>query len=155
MVSLKDVQLSNSHIASSLPPHLVAVFVGSTSGIGEHSLKTFAKYANKPRIYFVGRSQESADRILAELKGLNADGEYNFIKADVSSIQTVDEVCQDIKNKEKSINLLFLCPGAMHMHRMSLSPNFRPIFAHDYPFLVSDQDTSTQKPQKASISPLR
>jgi NADP-dependent 3-hydroxy acid dehydrogenase YdfG len=56
MVSLKDVQLSNSRIASELPSHLVAVFVGATSGIGEASLKKFAKYACQPRIYFVGRS---------------------------------------------------------------------------------------------------
>jgi hypothetical protein len=63
MVSLKYVQLSNGRIASALPPHLVCVFVGATSGVGEYSLKTFAKYANQPRIYFVGRSQEAADRI--------------------------------------------------------------------------------------------
>jgi short-subunit dehydrogenase len=119
MVSLKEAEASNSRIASSLPPHIVAVFVGSTSGIGEHSLKAFAKYANNPRIYFVGRSQESADRISAEMKALNADGEYNFIKADVSLIHNVDKVCDEIKSKEKSINLLFLSPGALHMHRKS------------------------------------
>ena len=119
MVSRKDAQLSNSHIASSLPSHLVAVLVGATSGIGEYSLMAFVKYANKPRIYFVGRSQESADRILAVLNGLNSEGEYNFIKADFSLIRTVDEVCQGIKSKEKSINLLFLSPGALHMHSMS------------------------------------
>lgn len=118
MVSLKDSQLSNARIATTLPPHLVAVFVGATSGIGEFSLKEFAKDANKPRIYIVGRSQEAADRILAELKVLNKEGEYNFIKADVSLINTVDEVCEDIKKKENSINLLFLSQGALHMHRM-------------------------------------
>lgn len=119
MVSLKEAELSNSRITSSLPPNLIAVFVGSTSGIGEYSLKTFAKYANKPRIYFVGRSQESADRIAAEMKSLNADGEYIFIKADVSLIHNVDKVCEEIKSKEKSVNLLFLSPGALHMHRKS------------------------------------
>ena len=68
-------------------------------------------------IYFVGRSQESADSISGELKALNSEGEYNFIKADVSLIHNVDKVCQDIKDKEGSINLLFLSPGAMHLHR--------------------------------------
>jgi short-subunit dehydrogenase len=106
MVSVKEVQLSNGRIASALPQHLVCVFVGATSGIGEYSLKTFAKYANQPRIYFVGRSQEAAGRISGELKTLNSEGEYNFIKADVSLIHNVDKVCQDIKDKEKSINLL-------------------------------------------------
>jgi hypothetical protein len=43
MVSLTAVQASNSCIASSLPLGLVAIFVGATSGIGEYTLKQFAK----------------------------------------------------------------------------------------------------------------
>ena len=113
MVSLTEVQSSNSHIASALPPGLVAVFVGATSGIGETSLKQFAKHACRPRVYFLGRSQEAGDRIAAECKTLNADGEYIFIKADLSLIRTVDEICRDIKSKEKVINLLFLTTGTL------------------------------------------
>jgi NADP-dependent 3-hydroxy acid dehydrogenase YdfG len=119
MVSLKDVQLSNSRIAADLPPHLVAVFVGATSGIGEASLKKFAKYANQPRIYFVGRSQESAGRISAECKTLNSKGEYIFIQADVSLIHTVDKVCEEIKSKEEAINLLFISSGSLQKKGMS------------------------------------
>lgn len=111
MVSLSDIRASNSRIASSFPKGLVAVFVGATSGIGETSLRQFAKYCSAPRIYFVGRSQEAGDRIGAELKGLNAKGEYIFIKADVSLIRVVDDVCRDIKSKEKSINVLLLSQG--------------------------------------------
>ena len=113
MVSLTDVQSSNSRIASVLPPGLVAVYVGATSGVGEVSLKQFAKQVRQPRVYFVGRSQEAGDRIAAECKTLNAEGEYIFIKADVSLIRTVDEVCRDIKKKEKAINLLYLSPGSL------------------------------------------
>ena len=113
MVSLKDVQSSNSRIASDLPPGLVAVFVGATSGVGEASLKQFSKHARQPRVYFVGRSQEAGDRIASECKALNSEGEYFFIKANASLIRTVDEVCLDIKSKEKAINLLLLCPGSL------------------------------------------
>lgn len=80
MVSLDDVQFSNARIASTLPPGLVAVFVGATNGIGETTLKQFAKHARQPRVYFVGRS---------------------------------DDVCRDIKSKEKSVNLLFLSTGTL------------------------------------------
>lgn len=111
MVSLLDVQSSNSRIASVLPPGLVAVFVGATSGIGETSLKQFAKHARQPRVYFVGRSQEAGDRITGECKALNSEGKYIFVKADTSLIHNVDDVCRDIKNKEKTINLLFLSTG--------------------------------------------
>lgn len=111
MVTLSDVQASNTRISSSLPVGLVAVFVGGTSGIGEFTLKKFAQYALKPRVYFIGRSQEAGDRILAECEELNPDGEFTFIKADLSLLAVVDEVCRDIKSKESTINLLFLSAG--------------------------------------------
>lgn len=116
MVSLSDVQSSNSRVASALPPGLVAVFVGATGGIGETSLKQFARHARQPRIYFVGRTQEAGDRIAAECKALNSEGEYIFVKADVSLIRTVDDICRDIKSKEKVVNLLFLSQGTLIMN---------------------------------------
>ena len=111
MVSLPDVQSSNAQIAGTLPG-LVAVFVGATSGIGEYALKEFARHAQKPRVYFVGRSQEAADRIAEECHELNPDGEFTFIQADVGLLSSVDDVCRQIMNKEKTINLLFLTCGS-------------------------------------------
>ncbi|KAJ5825589.1 Short-chain dehydrogenase/reductase SDR [Penicillium riverlandense] len=108
MVSLPEVQASNAQIATSLPPGLVAVFVGATSGIGETALKEFARNARQPRVYFVGRSQDAGNRITAECRQLNPEGEFIFIKADCSLIKAVDEVCREIKDKENAINLLFL-----------------------------------------------
>lgn len=117
MVSLAKVQSSNALISSTLPAGLVAVFVGATSGIGEATLKKFAQYTRQPRAYFVGRSQDAADRIVAECKAINPEGEYLFIKADVSLIRVVDMVCKEIKGKEKVLNLLFLSQGVPSMDR--------------------------------------
>ena len=111
MVSLQKVQSSNARIATALPRGLVAVFVGATGGIGETSLKQFAKHASQPRIYFTGRSQESGERITSDCKALNPDGEYIFVKADTSLLHNVDEVCRDIEEKESVINLLFITQG--------------------------------------------
>ena len=116
MVSLTEVQSSNSLIQSALPLGLVVVFVGATNGIGETTLKQFSKYTRKPRVYFIGRSQEAGDRIKAECEALNKEGEYVFIKADVSLIKVVDDICRDIKSKEQAINLLFLSQGSMVPH---------------------------------------
>ncbi|KAI1413388.1 hydrogenase/reductase-like protein [Hypoxylon sp. FL1857] len=113
MVSLKAIQASNGRIATELPAGLVAVFVGATSGIGETSLKHFAKHAKQPRIYFIGRSQEAGERIEAELRLLNGDGEYTFLKYDVSLLKNVDQACRDIKEKESTINLLFISAGTL------------------------------------------
>jgi NADP-dependent 3-hydroxy acid dehydrogenase YdfG len=111
MVSLPDIQSSNAQIAKL--PNLVAVFVGATNGIGEATLKEFASSAKSPRAYFIGRSQEAGNRITAECRQLNPEGEYTFIKADLSLMRNVDEVCRDIQSKEKAINLLFLSCGGI------------------------------------------
>jgi NAD(P)-dependent dehydrogenase (short-subunit alcohol dehydrogenase family) len=122
MVSLSTIQSSNSLISSTLPPRLSAVFVGATSGIGETTLKQFARHANKPRAYFLGHSQDAGDRIAAECKAINPrGGGYIFIKANVSLIRVVDEVCKEIKEREKTINILFLNAGVADMSRAGMT----------------------------------
>ena len=79
MVSLELVKSSNASITKQLPPGLVAVFVGGTSGIGEVTLKLLAKLATEPKIYIVGRSAAAAARIIAECRTLNPGGEYIFL----------------------------------------------------------------------------
>lgn len=113
MVTLSVTVASNSRISSDLPAGLVAVFVGATSGIGEYALKEFAQQAKSPKIYFVGRSEVAATRIIAESKDLNPAGQYTFIESDVSLLKNVDTVCQEILAKENSINLLFQTQGTM------------------------------------------
>ncbi|KAK3356753.1 hypothetical protein B0T25DRAFT_497447 [Lasiosphaeria hispida] len=113
MVALEQIRSSNSKIAATFRPGLVAVFAGATNGVGETSLKQFTKNAIKPRIYFLGRSKESGERVLKELRELNPEGEYIFISVDVSLLRSVDNVCSEIKTKETAINLLFLSTGTM------------------------------------------
>ncbi|KAK3331764.1 hypothetical protein B0T19DRAFT_438646 [Cercophora scortea] len=113
MVALEQIRASNAKIATALRPGLVAVFAGATSGLGETTLKQFAKNAVRPRIYFIGRSIESGKRVRDELVKLNPAGEYNFVSVDVSLLRAVDDVCRKIKAKETAINLLFLSTGTM------------------------------------------
>lgn len=113
MVSLSDIQLSNKQVANVLPPELVAVFVGATSGIGEACLKEFARSSRSSRVYFVGRSKDAADRIAEECRSLNPQGQFTFIQADVSLLRNVDDVCCELTSKEKAINLLFLSCGTI------------------------------------------
>lgn len=115
MVALSDIEASNSQLSKSLPAGLVAVFVGATSGIGEFAMKAFAKQADSPKIYFVGRSQDAATRIIAECKELNPRGQYTFIRSDIALLKNVDDVCQQILAKEDSINLLFQTQGTIRM----------------------------------------
>ncbi|KAE8376143.1 hypothetical protein BDV26DRAFT_266285 [Aspergillus bertholletiae] len=132
MVSLSSIRASNACVSSVLPPGLVALFVGATSGIGAATLKAFAKYACRPRAYFVGRSQEAADRILAECRALNPEGEYIFISADVSLIRVVDEVCAQIRARESQLNVLFLSAGVPSLDRSETSEKLHLLAALNY-----------------------
>ncbi|KAL3419041.1 short-chain dehydrogenase reductase [Phlyctema vagabunda] len=132
MVTLSDLSSSNSLIASTFPAGLVAVFVGATSGIGEITLKKLAKYSPNLRVYFIGRSQDAADRIVAECKALNPSSEYIFIRADISLIRVVDKVCNEIKAKESALNLLFMSAGVPNMDRAESSEHLHLLAALNY-----------------------
>ncbi|KAH8162616.1 hypothetical protein CIB48_g5626 [Xylaria polymorpha] len=90
MVNLTAIIASNERISSALPPGLVAVFVGGTSGVGEYTLQAFARYARAPKVIIVGRSREAADRILEECRGVNPEGCFEFVRGDVSLLRNVE-----------------------------------------------------------------
>lgn len=123
MVALETVRASNEKIASTLPSGLVAVFVGATNGVGEATVRRFAKYASAPRVYLIGRSQEAGTRIVNECKALNPDGEFTFIAKDTSLIRNVDEICKTIERNEQSVNLLFLTIGTLQTGKSELPEN--------------------------------
>ncbi|KAL2784441.1 hypothetical protein BJX66DRAFT_316658 [Aspergillus keveii] len=129
MVALSEILSFNAQINSSFPPGPVALFVGATSGIGAATLKAFAKYTVKPRAYFVGRSKEAADAIIAECRTLNPEGEYIFIAADVSLIKVVDEVCTEIQAREPYLNILFLSQGVARFDRPVTAENIHLVGA--------------------------
>jgi short-subunit dehydrogenase len=126
MVSLSDVVASNKRITTSFPDGLVAVFIGGTSGVGEYTVKAFARYVPKPRVYIIGRSKEAADRIIDECQGMNSEGCYEFIQADISLLRNIDDVCRHIKSKESTINLLFQSQGSMGFTKSTSGPLYSP-----------------------------
>lgn len=117
MVALDKVQKSNAQITTTHPAGLVAVFAGATAGIGETSLREFARHTSKPRIYVVGRSQEACERLDVDLKGVNPEGQYIFIRSDVSLLRNVDDVCRQIRDKESAINVLFMSQGTLNFSK--------------------------------------
>ncbi|KAL9092512.1 MAG: hypothetical protein Q9165_004316 [Trypethelium subeluteriae] len=114
MVSRNIIESSNDRIKSTLPG-LVAVFAGGTSGVGETTVRQFAKYATRPRVYIIGRSGEAGERIVGECKALNPEGTFIFMKRETSLIRNVDEICHELTGKEEVINLLFLSVGTLQI----------------------------------------
>lgn len=113
MTELSRISAFNSKIASAFPSGLTAVFVGGTSGVGEYTLKALSKYVPRSRFYIIGRSKESADRIIRECIEQNHECCFEFINADISQLKNVDNVSRQIMAKENSINLLFQTQGTM------------------------------------------
>jgi len=111
MVALKDVRISNARFKEKATPGIVALFVGGTSGVGKGTLIQFAKTANAPRVYLVGRSKASATPLLNELERLNPSGTFTFIETQISLIKNVDSVCDEIKAKEQKLDIIFLSTG--------------------------------------------
>jgi NADP-dependent 3-hydroxy acid dehydrogenase YdfG len=111
MVALSDVNSSNARITSTLPKHLVAVFAGATTGIGEATLKKLIKYAVEPRVYLFARNPASAARVIAECRQISPHGVFTFIKVDLSLIKETDRACEEVKRKEKTVNLIVLSAG--------------------------------------------
>lgn len=125
MVSLDVVRSSNDRIKTTLPAGLVAIFVGGTNGVGETTVKQFAKSAVQPRVYITGRSQEAGDRIVAECKTINPKGTFIFLKRETSLMRNVDAICSELSSKEKAINLLFLTVGTLQIDMSKSVHDFR------------------------------
>ncbi|KAF9493869.1 NAD(P)-binding protein [Pleurotus eryngii] len=97
----------------------VAVFVGGTAGIGAALAVKTAKYSTNPNIHIVGRSKASAEKVLAELKAANKDGQYQFheyVSCDVSLLSNARALASTLAEQLPKINLLVLSPGILSMN---------------------------------------
>jgi NADP-dependent 3-hydroxy acid dehydrogenase YdfG len=110
MVNIKEIRSSNARLKDQ-PAGLIAVFAGATSGCGKGALEAFARYANAPTAYIIGRSKSASTPLLEKLASLNPQGTFNFIETEISLIRNVDKVCDEIKSKEKKIDFMSLSPG--------------------------------------------
>lgn len=111
MVAISDVRAHNTSLKSSLPAGLVAVFVGSTSGIGLFTAREFVRNTTAPHVYLIGRNAAEASKIVEELRAINSSSQVSFIQKDLSLLKNVDQACNEIKAKEKNVNLLFMTCG--------------------------------------------
>ncbi len=114
--SLYDARKWNASLKEKLPK-MVAVFVGGTSGIGEHAAKHLASALESPTIYIIGRNDAAGHRVVEELKTSNPNGSYIFKSCDVCDLHAVDWVCSDIAGDQAAIDLLFLTPGALALRK--------------------------------------
>lgn len=140
MVSLQTIQQSNKRIAS-LPPGLVALFIGATSGIGLGALQHLAQHAPpSSRIYSVARPSAAVahEALLASLRRSRPDGTYTLITADASLVSEIDEAVAAVTEKEEhhretKLDILFLSAGFMAFEgRIDTSEGLDPSMSTRY-----------------------
>ncbi|KAI9699192.1 MAG: hypothetical protein M1820_007271 [Bogoriella megaspora] len=121
-VTLQEVRSWNASL-SSHHESLTAVFVGATTGIGSETLLAFAKNIPKPKIYIIGRSERTSQPLLTSLQSVNPNGTYIFLESQISTLKNVTTVCNTIKSRESSINLLSLSPGYISFRGYEPTPD--------------------------------
>ena len=110
MVSLKLVQQSNATLRSTISGQ-VSLFVGATSGLGLATLNEYTRHSTRPKVYIVGRNPSKLANIVNELENINPQGIYIPIKSEYSLFKNVDTACEELKQREKSLDLLLMSPG--------------------------------------------
>ncbi|GAB7344741.1 hypothetical protein MBLNU457_3211t1 [Dothideomycetes sp. NU457] len=116
------VQLSTVHAinTSLIQQPLVAVIAGGTSGIGEYILQALVRAHNSGgkgvRVYIVGRNAQKGEERIKECRQLCPDGDFRFVKADLSLLREVDVACSEIlaqeaKEKNGRVDMLYMTQG--------------------------------------------
>ena len=120
MVNLTTVHASNA-LLPSLGPGKIALFVGATSGIGLATLTAFARNADRPRVYIVGRNEQKLSTIIADLQKVNGGGVFVPILSEIRLFSFVDAACEMFKQQEKRLDLLVMSPGQLKIARQGMS----------------------------------
>lgn len=134
MVKLRSVQESNRKLSNATPGQ-ISLFYGvsvrqsiptksnanhtnkATSGLGLATLTEYARHANQPKVYIVGRSEAKLSSIVIDLKAINPQGSYNVIKSETELFRDADEACRQFQSKEKRLDLLVMSPGYLKPSR--------------------------------------
>lgn len=90
----------------------VIVITGATNGLGYETALSFAGQG-PAHIYFSGRSQPSADKLIKEVKAKFPKVGITFIKCDLASLDSVQNAAKQLLNKTDKIDTLMLNAGVM------------------------------------------
>ncbi|KAK6348014.1 hypothetical protein TWF718_005835 [Orbilia javanica] len=112
MIPLTTIKAANATLSTRLPSP-VCVFLGGTTGIGFYTLKQLVASTVSPKVYYIGRTPSNAEIVQKKLEEINPKGTYIFVQCDMVLIKNVDKACEEILQKEKEINLLWLSAGLL------------------------------------------
>lgn len=90
----------------------VILITGGTGGLGRETVLSFV--AHEPaHIYFTGRSQPSADKVIAECKSKYPDISVTFLRCDLADLEHVQQAAKHFLAKEQRLDILLANAGIM------------------------------------------
>jgi NADP-dependent 3-hydroxy acid dehydrogenase YdfG len=110
MATLSEIKASNARITEETMPR-VAVFVGATAGIGKATLALLVSKKIPIKAYIIGRNGEKHKAFLDELRQSNDKADIVWLEGQVSLLADTKRLCEEIKAREKTIELLFMSAG--------------------------------------------
>lgn len=130
MVSLAAAKASNAQYRPAFRP--VLVVFGGTNGIGAGIVRTFANYTHASgigsHIVIVGRSQASADALIASLPA-GANSQYEFRQVDAMLVRNIRALARELVRDLPRINYLILSQGAMMLDATPTEEGLHPTLA--------------------------
>ena len=85
---------------------------GGTAGLGYETALSFAGH-NPGKIFFTGRSQPSADKLIKEVNSEYPNVPITFIKCDLASLESVRNAAKEIVSKTDRVDIVMANAGIM------------------------------------------
>lgn len=104
-----------------------ALITGGTSGIGHSTAILLAKKGFD--VFFVGRSKESCDIVLNELKGINPQNKFGYYLCDLLSQKQIREMARKIREEHAYLDVLVNNAGGVFAARELTDEGFEKTFA--------------------------
>ncbi|CAK7208963.1 hypothetical protein SEUCBS140593_000333 [Sporothrix eucalyptigena] len=110
MVSISDVKASNACATLDTVPR-TSVMYGATDGIGKAFLTRLVATKLPIRVYVVGRNGDRHNAFLDGLRKSSPKAELIWLECQLSQGGDIQKICNDIKSRETSIDLLYMSAG--------------------------------------------
>ena len=90
----------------------VILITGGTAGLGYETALSFAAHG-PAHIYFTGRSQPSADKLIKEVNEKFPKTPITFIKCDMASLKSVERAARELASKIDRLDIFMANAGVM------------------------------------------